>query len=275
MKKLFLGCTAMIGGSAIAADLPPVYPVPPPPPAVIYDPWTGFYIGINAGYGSGIWNSSSLTSIFPSASGFATTDRPTIAGWQAGGQIGFNLLIDGSWLFGVEADAQVAGQRADSRGFAGASTPTPDNNFNIVTTQSSINQWQLPWFASLRGRIGGLADSRTLVYATGGLAAGEFKFFSQTSFTAQLFGPGPTGAIPAGPLVSFVGPSFSQSAMRFGAAAGIGVEYKFTPNLSGKLEYLYLDFGSYTFLTGTGVDTNVRLRENLLRFGVNYTFGPP
>src|ERR1019366_5528461 len=44
---------ALSAGSALAADLPsrkeaPVYVPPPPPPL-----WTGFYAGLNAGYGWG------------------------------------------------------------------------------------------------------------------------------------------------------------------------------------------------------------------------------
>ena len=49
MKKLFLASIAMValsaGGSALAADMRPVYKAPPP--VVIYDPWTGFYVGAN------------------------------------------------------------------------------------------------------------------------------------------------------------------------------------------------------------------------------------
>ena len=42
-----------------------------------------------------------------------------------------------------------------------------------------------------------------------------------------------------------------------------------------KAEYLYLDFGTPTFLSGTGFDTNVRLRDNIVRLGINYQFGGP
>lgn len=278
MKRFLLGSTAfmaLIASSATAADLPANAPLyQPPPPAVLYEPWTGLYLGVNAGYSAGIWTSDSLASIFPSDSGFLTSATPNLKGWQAGGQTGFNWLINGSWLLGLEADVQAAGARANSNGFAATSTPTPDNNFNVVAKQTSSNQWQLPWFATLRGRIGGLADAGTLIYVTGGAAVGEFKFSTQTTLTAQLFGPGPTGTTPAGPLIVVVGPSFSQSAVRIGAAAGIGVEQKFLGNWSGRLEYLYLDFGSFTFLSGTGVDTKVQLRDNIFRMAVGYTFRP-
>ena len=267
---------ALIAGPTIAADLSVYAPaLNRMPPTVRYDPWTGFYIGANVGYGAGIWDSDSLAFIFPGSTGFVASDQPNVLGWQGGLQAGFNWQVDGSWLFGFEADIQGTTARTNSDGNAVTITPTLGNNFNLVTTQTSSEQWRLPWFVTLRGRLGGLADAGTLIYVTAGLAAGEFRFASQTTLSAQLFGPGPTGTIPAGPLVTSVGPAFSESAVRMGATAGIGVEQKLTSNWSGKLEYLYLDFGSYSFLSGTGVDTNVRLRENLLRFGVNYTFGPP
>jgi opacity protein-like surface antigen len=39
-----------------------------------------------------------------------------------------------------------------------------------------------------------------------------------------------------------------------------------------KAEYLFLDFGSHTFLSGTGFDTNIRLIDNIVRVGVDYHF---
>src|SRR5262249_7398656 len=203
------------------------------------------------------------------------SDAPNVSGWLAGGQLGFNWLIDGSWLVGVEADGQATGASADGDGTFSTTIPVNNNNNNLVTTQTAVNRWSFPWFATLRGRVGGLAAPGTLVYVTGGLAVGEFKFASETSLTSQLFGPGPTGTIPAGPPVTIPGPAFAETVTRVGGAAGIGVEQKFTPNWSARLEYLYIDFGSHTFFNGTGIDTKVVLRENIVRFGVNYTFPPP
>jgi hypothetical protein len=51
MKNLLAGSIAMvalIGGPAMAADMPVKTPVPKEPPFVVYD-WTGFYIGIQRG----------------------------------------------------------------------------------------------------------------------------------------------------------------------------------------------------------------------------------
>jgi hypothetical protein len=39
-----------------------------------------------------------------------------------------------------------------------------------------------------------------------------------------------------------------------------------------KAEYLYLNFGSHTFLAGTGFDTNIKLQDNIVRLGLNYKF---
>jgi outer membrane immunogenic protein len=72
MKHLLggLAVAAMIAGPAMAADMPakaPVYKAVPPP--VIYDPWTGFYLGANGGYSWARWESSSPAAIFPTATG--------------------------------------------------------------------------------------------------------------------------------------------------------------------------------------------------------------
>ena len=55
MKKLLPRCVAlvsMIGGSAMAADMPLKAPIYKPAPSIVYD-WTGFYVGGNVGYSIG------------------------------------------------------------------------------------------------------------------------------------------------------------------------------------------------------------------------------
>jgi len=270
-RKHLLGgfaVAAMIAAPAMAADMSakaPVYKAAPPP--VVYDPWTGFYLGANAGYSWARWESSSAAAIFPTATGFAPTASSNVRGWLGGFQTGFNWRVDPRWLLGLEADFQWTGERASSDGFS-SDTVDPNIIFQNVTTQATSNQWKFPWFATFRGRAGALVDPETLLYATGGLAVGRFKFSSQTTTTNQLFHVG----IPIGPIVTVVGPTFSDSATRTGFAVGGGIEKKFTRNWSGKLEYLYLDFGTHTYFSGTGTDTSVRLRDNIVRVGINYTF---
>jgi outer membrane immunogenic protein len=132
-----------------------------------------------------------------------------------------------------------------------------DNNLNPGTTVVATS-WKFPWFATLRGRVGWLADPTLLLYGTGGLAVAEAKFAVASSITCQRFGPGSTGTIPqASPCLPPAGApiagttAFSDNATRVGFAVGGGVEKKFNKNWSAKAEYLYLDFGTHSFVTGT------------------------
>jgi outer membrane immunogenic protein len=97
------------------------------------------------------------------------------------------------------------------------------------------------------------------------------------SSTATSVASGYRGAIGTttgqiGTTTTTVGAAQSDSTTRLGWALGAGIEKKFTPNWSAKLEYLYLDYGTRTFLTGTGLDTSVRLRDHIVRVGLNYQF---
>ena len=57
--------------------------------------WTGFYIGLNAGYGWGTSNWDSASGISPK-------------GALAGGTFGYNLQT-GSWVWGLEGDVDWSG----------------------------------------------------------------------------------------------------------------------------------------------------------------------
>src|SRR5262245_47357805 len=74
--------------TAEAADIPrPVYKGPVRSVVAYYN-WTGFYVGVNGGYG---WGESSWNSP-------AISNSPT--GWTAGGTLGFNYQM-GSWVLGI------------------------------------------------------------------------------------------------------------------------------------------------------------------------------
>jgi outer membrane immunogenic protein len=121
-----------VATSASAADLPrkaPAYVAP-----IGYN-WTGFYLGVNGGYG---WTGSN-------AAGDAD-------GFVGGGQIGYNWQAAGSpFVFGLEADIQ--GADISSSAAVGAVTVTAKANA----------------FGTVRGRIG-YAFDRAMIYATGGWA---------------------------------------------------------------------------------------------------------
>lgn len=103
---------------------------------------------------------------------------------------------------------------------------------------------------TLRARLGYVAGD-TLVYVTGGGAYGHEK----SSLT-------------------FIGNRFISRENHFGWALGGGVEYKFAPAWSAKLEYIYMDLGKNHFdTTDLGQLKNTELTINTVKFGINYS-GP-
>ncbi|MHB2167048.1 outer membrane protein [Alsobacter sp. R-9] len=154
MKKTALAAALVAGllsTSAFAADLPSRKVAPAAP--VAYAPaftWTGFYLGLNAGYGWGNGNDVTIT-------GGGTTSTFTAGdegGFVGGAQAGYNFQT-GQFVFGVETDIQYAD-------LGGSRTFLPSG----VTTDSGS------YFGTVRGRLGFAAD-RALFYVTGGLAYGD------------------------------------------------------------------------------------------------------
>ena len=103
------------------------------------------------------------------------------------------------------------------------------------------------WTSSLRMRAG-YSISNVLVYATGGAAFGGFDL-----------GVGSTG----------VSSRYSDSV--FGYVAGAGVEMKFTPNMSGRIEALYYGFDEKSFKFSSGT-VPVDLGVTTVRAGLTYHF---
>lgn len=65
---------------------------------------------------------------------------------------------------------------------------------------------------------------------------------------------------------------FSGNGGRDGYTVGGGLEYLFTQNWSGKVEYQYYDFGSVTYLTPTQVVGGFRNDQHTVKVGLNYRF---
>lgn len=142
MKKFSIAASlgaALLATSALAADLPrKTAPVAPAYSRVPTFTWTGFYAGVNAGYGFGGFTGRG-SGIFKEPSGFI-----------GGGQIGYNHQIN-QMVIGVEADLQYS--NISGKNAAGAS------------------KGSIPYFGTVRARAG-IAMDRLMPYVTAGYAYG-------------------------------------------------------------------------------------------------------
>jgi outer membrane immunogenic protein len=139
---------AAMVGSASAADLARKAPPAPVTKAPAYVPfsWTGFYAGINGGYGFGRAKWSGLPADF------------NVNGGMVGGQLGYNWQT-GQLVLGVEGDGDWTALRGTANpGTCGGRPCTTDNDF----------------LSTFRGRAG-FAFDRWLPFATAGLAVGNIR----------------------------------------------------------------------------------------------------
>jgi outer membrane immunogenic protein len=219
--------TALIGllavtGHASSADLSPGPIAAAAVAPAVYN-WSGLYLGLNAGYGFG------TDATTASGGGVSASPSANVPGFIGGAQVGVNYQT-GAVVWGLEAD------------FDG-STQTTAINSGVLSGSS-----QVPWLATLRGRLG-VAFDRLLIYGTAGGAAGELR----SNFTTAA------GA--------------TSTTETYGTwTAGAGLEYAITDSLSARLEYLYLDTGNVTtgFIGATTLTSQVK--ENLVRAALNYRF---
>ena len=156
MKRFILtACAGLLAAAmaspSLAADMPrPAYPAYKAPLYVAPFSWTGFYVGLNGGYG---WGKSDWS---PSTGGVGTGDFD-IKGGLVGGTMGYNLQT-GSWVWGLEGDfdaSWIKGTETISCGIPGCETSNK-------------------WLATARGRLGYSWD-RWLPFITGGAAFGNIK----------------------------------------------------------------------------------------------------
>ncbi len=160
-----------------------------------------------------------------------TSNDPS--GAVGGGTLGYNYQLNPQWVLGVEGDL--------SAGDMGGT-----NMLNIWDG----HHWATGWdgLLTVRGRVG-YSLGKTLLYGTAGFAA----LHSDETIAGNTPGEAADGR-----------------GWRPGFAVGAGVEQKFTDRISGKIEYLYMDFADLQNTDMNGEAMTWRADMNLIRVGMNY-----
>jgi outer membrane immunogenic protein len=233
MKKMLASASILLASTcgALAADLAmqTAYKSPQVVPAV-YN-WTGIYIGVNAGYGSGKQDPLGLFS-----NDFSRFDY-TLSGGMIGGTIGAQIQ-SGHVVMGLEGDIDWTSMRGSGTGAV--------TKLGILQGTATIAS-KVSMIDTLRTRVG-YAQDNLLFYGTVGVA-----LTNDTSSFTQTVGFACNNGVVA---------CNSKGDWHAGLAAGAGLEYGITPNLSTKVEYLWVGAGAAN-----------TLKENIVRAGVNWRFG--
>jgi outer membrane immunogenic protein len=241
MRKQLLTSAAVLAfsaGAAFASDLP-THKAPPPPPAPEAFSWTGFYVGVEGGYGWGEENDNFSTLPIGVAGDHFGVSGP-IGGVEAGYDQQFNSLV-----LGVVADIEASDLHGSaSHGFGGEGL--------FVGTLSMRSTWQ----GSLRARAG-VAFDRLLVYATGGLAFANDQENSYVDPTPVWSG--------------------SQTNTLYGWTIGAGAEYAIDNHWTASAELRYANFGNATYSitrqpSGPSLNYKAGFDETLAQIGLGYKF---
>ena len=245
MKKLVLAASIVLLGTATAsaADLAPrYYKAPPPVVSPLYN-WSGFYAGINGGWGTShnCWTRTATAgaAIAPVSEGCHDADGGTV-----GGQIGYRWQAS-NWVFGLEAQ----GNWADFRG----------SNASLLFGGLATNRTKIDAFGLFTGQVG-YAWNNVLAYVKGGAAVTDNRY---------------DGLATVSGLVT----DTAGSNTKWGGTVGAGIEYGFAPNWSFAVEYDHLFMGTdnYAFNTAGLATRNESIKQDadLVTVRVNYRFGGP
>ena len=202
-----------------------------------YFSWTGFYIGGHLGYGWGTSSSYNMPGVgngdaFDGLDGFKF--RPN--GVLGGVSLGYNWHTD-AFVIGFEGDIGYL-----------AVDETEETSAGFATAEYS-------GYGTLAARAGYGGD-RWLGYVKAGVAFADIE--------------NQAGAISGG--AKDVTDFTKLHEVRTGWALGGGVEYAFQPNMSMKIEYLYMDFGDESSINADGDRFNHENDIHTLKVGVNYSF---
>jgi outer membrane immunogenic protein len=257
---LLVGCVvaaSALATAASAADLPvPAAPAYAPPVyrPVIYD-WTGIYGGINVGGGvlNDVVTNTTTTALLNAGTQTKLSPFAVVGGAQAGFNIEFAPFVIGAE--GTFDWSDISGTQV-----------TPSLQPTVSENSTSTPKW----YATATAKAG-FAANDFLFYAKGGAAWMNVHYIQN---------------VAAGIVQS----TQSITDTRSGFTVGGGVEFGMTENLSARLEYDFLDFGTKTYnfnnlgfnAAGAAVGTpltpigaapmSIKSFTQLITVGLNYRF---
>lgn len=240
---LIIPAVALVSTAAVAADLPtrrvePIVPIMAEP-AFSY---TGFYAGVNGGYGKGAGYDKDRRVAASGDNGVGVRSKRT-GTFVGGGQLGYNFQT-GPLVLGVETDINYADLKVTRKD-------------NATGQFAPYANQRLSWFGTVRPRLGVLATERLMVFGTGGFAYGKVR----------------TEA--GGDRIPGVSTS-STSSVRPGWTLGGGLEYAVTDNISVRGDYAYVDLdgksksGGSSAIAASSKKNDVKF--HVARVGLNYKF---
>jgi outer membrane immunogenic protein len=160
-----------------------------------------------------------------------------IDGWLGGVYAGYNHQLANNIVVGIDADIAWSGIDGFGQAFL-FGTPVPGGGVD----------YELNWTGAVRAKLGYAVD-RFLPYIAGGVA---FAGADATVFTGGT-------------------PVQEYSDTLVGWTVGVGVEYAFTDNLTGRAEYRYSDYGDLDF-TEAGASGSFGFKTSDVRVGLAYKF---
>lgn len=243
---------ALAAGPGYAAD-PSADKAPGAPPPG----WTGFYGGLNVGFGwstSGDADTSGIPLVdnlagdplWGTPSGFTAAANSGTAslgpsGLTGGVQVGYNVPWGPHLVVGLETDLQGSAINGTG-GYAGLAQFGPDlSGLTDTATGAGSVTAGIDWFGTARARLGYLVTPDVLLYATGGLAYGGVtaRAFNTVAFQDDIPSYYPT----------FSGAG-AAARTRVGWTLGTGAEWLVTSGWSVKAEALYYSLGSMNIASG-------------------------
>jgi len=146
-----------------------------------------------------------------------------------GVQGGYDYQFAPNWVLGIEANYSWTG----------------NSNTSIALDGGGYYNKDLKGLGSVTGRLG-YTWGPALLYVKGGYAFADINRYVS----------GPSGNV-------------DLDVKKDGYTVGAGLEYLFTQNWSGKIEYQYYDFGKSNAYSGV---TSSRTEEHTVKAGLNYRF---
>jgi outer membrane immunogenic protein len=233
----------LLGDAAFAADLEP----PRPAASSSSYSWTGIYIGAQGGgvpaFGWGRSNETFL--LIPNSATFQGSQQYDISGGIAGGVVGANYQFS-SIVIGIQGELNWA-HLSGSSNIINVGPPNLGDTYNTIIKN----------YESAKGRIGYARDQIFFYIDGGGVWARVLHSYN----------------LPA--TVGAAASSLAITNNESGWTAGAGIEYGFTPNLSGLIQYNFVHVGTGSLQYTAPIPGNRSTWTesfNVIKVGLNYRF---